>query len=77
MAEGIEDAATWDALRAMGCDAGQGYHLARPMDDAELTAWLQARAAAGTGVVTERLAPLAATAPQAALGQLDTPEQAG
>lgn len=30
-AEGIEDAATLDWLREAGCDAAQGYHIARPM----------------------------------------------
>ena len=29
--EGVEDAATLDALRAWGCDVAQGYHIARPM----------------------------------------------
>jgi diguanylate cyclase (GGDEF)-like protein len=31
-AEGIEDAASLDRLRAFGCDCAQGYFLARPMD---------------------------------------------
>lgn len=31
VAEGIEDRETLDALAAMGCDFGQGYHLWRPM----------------------------------------------
>ncbi|UMT90671.1 EAL domain-containing protein [Paracidovorax citrulli] len=46
MAEGIEDAATWDALLRMGCDEGQGYHIAVPMDLQQLRAWLAARPAA-------------------------------
>ena len=29
-AEGIEDQATWLALRELGCDYGQGYYLGRP-----------------------------------------------
>lgn len=41
LAEGIEDAAAWQALLAMGCQEGQGYHIARPMDKAALTAWLE------------------------------------
>lgn len=32
VAEGIEDDATLEALRALGCDRGQGYYLARPME---------------------------------------------
>ena len=30
VAEGVEDEATLDALRALGCDHAQGYHLGRP-----------------------------------------------
>ena len=44
-AEGVEDAASLDALRVLGCDLAQGFHLGRPMPAAELTALL--RAAAG------------------------------
>ena len=29
VAEGIEDQATWDLLRVLGCDLGQGWHLGR------------------------------------------------
>ena len=42
VAEGVEDEQTWERLRALGCDQLQGYHLARPMREAELTAWLEA-----------------------------------
>ncbi|WP_343609714.1 EAL domain-containing protein [Novosphingobium sp.] len=31
IAEGIEDRATLDLLRQLGCDIAQGYHLGRPM----------------------------------------------
>ena len=30
VAEGIEDEPTWDYLRALGVDFGQGYYLGRP-----------------------------------------------
>ncbi|MBU3991456.1 MAG: EAL domain-containing protein, partial [Alphaproteobacteria bacterium] len=30
VAEGIEDMATFDMLRRMGCDVGQGYYIGRP-----------------------------------------------
>lgn len=40
LAEGIEDAATWQALQTMGCHDGQGYHIAYPMDKAALFRWL-------------------------------------
>jgi EAL domain-containing protein (putative c-di-GMP-specific phosphodiesterase class I) len=47
VAEGVEDEATAQLLAAMGCDAIQGWHLARPMPTGELPGWLAARARAG------------------------------
>jgi EAL domain-containing protein (putative c-di-GMP-specific phosphodiesterase class I) len=38
VAEGLEDEATWTRLRAVGCDAAQGYHLSRPLPPGELEA---------------------------------------
>ena len=46
LAEGVEDAVTWEQLRDLGCDAAQGYYLSRPKPAAETTAWLTARLAA-------------------------------
>jgi EAL domain-containing protein (putative c-di-GMP-specific phosphodiesterase class I) len=40
IAEGVEDEATLDRLRTLGCDLAQGYHLGRPMPLAQLTEWL-------------------------------------
>jgi diguanylate cyclase len=39
VAEGIEDRATSDALRQLGCTHAQGYHLARPMPLPALLDW--------------------------------------
>lgn len=39
-AEGVEDEATVRHLASLGCDLAQGYHFARPMDQAALMAWL-------------------------------------
>jgi len=39
-AEGVEDHATWQRLAELGCDLGQGYWLARPMDAGALERWL-------------------------------------
>lgn len=36
VAEGIENHAQWAALRALGCDLGQGYLFARPLDAASI-----------------------------------------
>jgi EAL domain-containing protein (putative c-di-GMP-specific phosphodiesterase class I) len=43
VAEGLEEAADVDAVRAMGCDIGQGYFFARPMPKAGLIALLAER----------------------------------
>jgi diguanylate cyclase (GGDEF)-like protein/PAS domain S-box-containing protein len=42
VAEGIEDAATWQRARSDKIDYGQGYFLSRPVPAAEVTAWLTA-----------------------------------
>jgi diguanylate cyclase (GGDEF)-like protein len=41
VAEGIEDQATLDELRALGCDIAQGYYISRPMSATDLEKWLQ------------------------------------
>jgi diguanylate cyclase (GGDEF)-like protein/PAS domain S-box-containing protein len=46
VAEGIEQPAQLAALRAMGCEYGQGYLFARPMDPADVPASLHRLAAA-------------------------------
>ncbi|AOY02101.1 hypothetical protein BJP62_17625 [Jeongeupia sp. USM3] len=40
VAEGVETAAIWQALAVMGCDAAQGYLIARPMPADELRHWM-------------------------------------
>ena len=40
VAEGIEDAATWQRARSDKIDYGQGYYLSRPVSAADVTAWL-------------------------------------
>ena len=44
VAEGVEDDATWERLRDLGCDAVQGWLVAAAMPPAETTAWLRTRA---------------------------------
>ena len=41
VAEGVENAGHVAALRALDCDIAQGYHYARPMPAADLTALLE------------------------------------
>jgi EAL domain-containing protein (putative c-di-GMP-specific phosphodiesterase class I) len=40
VAEGIESSTQYESLRALGCDLGQGFFIARPMDAAATSAWL-------------------------------------
>jgi diguanylate cyclase (GGDEF)-like protein/PAS domain S-box-containing protein len=40
IAEGVEDEATLDRLRVLGCDEAQGYFVGRPMPIADLIQWL-------------------------------------
>jgi two-component system CheB/CheR fusion protein len=47
VAEGIEDAATMQAVTDLGADYIQGYHIARPMPLADLLLWLDGRTTAG------------------------------
>ena len=42
VAEGVEDGATLDALREMGCEWVQGYHFTRPLPPDALLAWHRA-----------------------------------
>ncbi|MEM6548453.1 MAG: EAL domain-containing protein [Pseudomonadota bacterium] len=41
LAEGIEDSDQLEMLRGMGCHAGQGYGIAKPMSRADMSAWLE------------------------------------
>ena len=40
VAEGIEQSAQYQALRDLGCDLGQGFFIARPMDVDATREWL-------------------------------------
>jgi predicted signal transduction protein with EAL and GGDEF domain len=52
VAEGIETAAAWQHLQALGCDFGQGYHLSKPVPADAIPALVRAsdghRASAAT-----------------------------
>jgi len=47
VAEGVEDEHQLRLLREMGCDAIQGYFLARPMSTDEVLDFLREQAAKG------------------------------
>ena len=42
VAEGVEDLVLIPRLKALGCDAAQGYGISRPLAGADLTGWLLA-----------------------------------
>jgi len=42
VAEGVEDAQTWELLSSMGCDLVQGYYVSPPIPGSELGLWLRA-----------------------------------
>jgi EAL domain-containing protein (putative c-di-GMP-specific phosphodiesterase class I)/DNA-binding response OmpR family regulator/GGDEF domain-containing protein len=46
VAEGIEDAATLDMIRSIGCDEIQGFYVMRPLTAADFEQWLTAGGAA-------------------------------
>lgn len=41
VAEGVEDKATYERLNELGCDAAQGFFIARPMDLQHAENWLE------------------------------------
>ena len=45
VAEGIETQEEWNMLRDLGCQLGQGYFIAKPMDAGEFLDWLRVRRA--------------------------------
>lgn len=40
VAEGIEDQETYDWLKELGCDIGQGYFISRPIDVMQFSDWM-------------------------------------
>jgi len=41
VAEGVEDQATWDRLREMGCDSAQGYFMSKPLAPDKFMIWMK------------------------------------
>ncbi|MAZ02669.1 MAG: hypothetical protein CMN56_05980 [Sneathiella sp.] len=43
VAEGVEDAETWEMLDSLGCDVAQGYFMSRPIDIATFEDWIESQ----------------------------------
>ncbi len=41
VAEGVKDKPTWEILRVLGCDIGQGYFISKPVPPGVFTKWLK------------------------------------
>jgi diguanylate cyclase len=54
VAEGVEDASTWNVLADLECDLVQGYHLGRPMPADEVVAWMSRRSVRTTAPAATR-----------------------
>jgi diguanylate cyclase (GGDEF)-like protein len=46
VAEGVENEATWEMLKSVGCEVAQGYWMSRPIPAADVTKWIMEREAA-------------------------------
>jgi diguanylate cyclase (GGDEF)-like protein len=57
VAEGVEDAATFDRLAEFGCDEAQGYYVSRPLPAEELTRWLSVRGPEAFAEATRSIRP--------------------
>jgi EAL domain-containing protein (putative c-di-GMP-specific phosphodiesterase class I) len=62
VAEGIELDAQLQRLRDLGCELGQGFHFAHPMESGRMLDYLADPAALGTGAALRAATPTAAAA---------------
>jgi diguanylate cyclase (GGDEF)-like protein len=53
VAEGIEDAFTFERLRALGCELAQGFHMSRPLPADSLMSWWDVHTAPPTNPAPE------------------------
>jgi EAL domain-containing protein (putative c-di-GMP-specific phosphodiesterase class I) len=59
VAEGVEDARTWERLAKLGCDTIQGYYLSKPLPASTITHLLLTRGSAVERWVTGQEQPVA------------------
>ncbi|GAB2614166.1 cyclic Di-GMP phosphodiesterase RmdB [Streptomyces capparidis] len=75
VAEGVEDDATWERLRDLGCDAVQGWLVAAAMPPEETTAWLRSRGVGAPVAATVQNTPAVQSAPAKQLPRQHGPFQ--
>jgi EAL domain-containing protein (putative c-di-GMP-specific phosphodiesterase class I) len=46
VAEGVETLATWNTLKELGCDIGQGFYFSKPLPPEKLPKWVNNQATA-------------------------------
>jgi EAL domain-containing protein (putative c-di-GMP-specific phosphodiesterase class I) len=69
VAEGIEFPEQWETLRGLGCELGQGFYFAKPMDSGAVIEYLQSSLeASAASAALAALAALAASEASAASG---------
>jgi diguanylate cyclase (GGDEF)-like protein len=59
VAEGVETQAAWDILAVNGCDAAQGWYLAKAMPADVATGWLQTACRVAPSTAADRVLPRA------------------
>ena len=50
VAEGVENQATWDQLKLLGCDSAQGYCMSRPIPADQIPGWVKSSTWGAVGV---------------------------
>jgi EAL domain-containing protein (putative c-di-GMP-specific phosphodiesterase class I) len=69
VAEGIEDAFTFERLRALGCELAQGFHMSKPLPAAAMLRWWDVHSgrAAGPRPAGQQAGPRPAEQPAGAI----------
>ena len=77
VAEGLETAAALDRVASLGCDTGQGFHIARPLDAQTITSWLEDRGSTSTSITSDQWSPTGQCAKRHGPSRSDVTETPG
>lgn len=53
VAEGVEDQQSWDRLKALGCDAAQGYYMSKPLPAEQFLKWYERQVKPGSATPSD------------------------